>query len=632
MTLALHFQRQSMSDSYRRARDAIRFAPQDAIMSMVRDPDFHRGTSQLTVLHIQTLAGSPTCSQNAGEILSGAHCGWPLEAVFTDGAAGQLDASRLDGEDLESLIEAGKLTGAEQFLCGAGRGVPGFGVEDMALYTAAMEFQQAVVANSRAATPFVKALSAIKPILKGQPAAKVEGPLPKSQPELWCDLLTKIISLHCTMDDWVKSLPSVADYGPVRFADSLAERSAELSNLILPHAAAAEVCFDQALGFYNAAVARGTRFAEILLQICDEQQFEWVGCCVTGFQERPFLERLRAADASYISLLPQIELREREPGNLFQSRFQHGLAAAAQQAVQAEIAEVQRLFQEGTRLHQADQPGPAADCLDAAIAHLQKIDGHRPDDVHLLSQHRLEYLYQAGRLDEARQRLNELADAAPGRLSALVFVGLMAAKLSDSQRARATLRKALDNLAEEEDVSQRLAYGQQVANACESLFSPLEVAAVYEGLRPLCREAGNRDLEAAFWNNAGLARLLCGDQETALEAMQEAVALERKIAEEVATPPLGLANALLNRARVRLKAGQIDAAGIDLEEAAAIPGAAQQYRLKLARYRSRWHAARREMAAAVSLATEAAELAQSAPVFPLAAEDDAAWLASVRQM
>ncbi len=117
---------------------------------------------------------------------------------------------------------------------------------------------------------------------------------------------------------------------------------------------------DQAVRFYELAVRRGTNHATTVVRLAEEHGSTWVAASLTGFQEHAFREELSRVGVSVLEATPNLEVRRREPGNLFQIRYNRPIDAAAAGGNDGVQGQLEALLQQILGLQQEETlPEPA---------------------------------------------------------------------------------------------------------------------------------------------------------------------------------------------------------------------------------------------------------------------------------
>lgn len=695
MTTLLPYTHTQATPGYRRVRNATKFIPPDAVQSgMIVDSEYQRGTSPLTVLHLRTVAANASCGRNIARILQAVNAVEPIELVVADGATGWLDTSLLDPNlDVDALSETGELTGVEQFLIRVNGSVSAYGVEDPSLYREMVGTQEGIRSRLAAITPFVERLRRLETLLaseqRGSAGADPSVPFPLANPVEWCRLILRILSLQCTMDNWEAARPWVEEFAPGDFLERLTAARPELAAIVPTPDPAVLEAFPIGARFYELAVRRGEVFAENALRIVAERNVSWVVSCITGFQEKPFVGRMKAEHASIITMSPQIQLSEQEPGNLFQSRFNRAMRAggapgdpggidmeqlrrmAAQMAegmqksgAGAEDGEAAdpralaaKLLESMKAQLAAREPAPTSD-RDQALQHYQRgIERANAGDARAA----LEEFDEAARLlegngsasdrariAELRAQMHERLDEPDRALDALreaeaffddgpdVSLLLATAELTrrhgEPDAVRELLRRVEPMIEQLDDRNAAIAYAGRVANVYEMMHDWNDCCRAFCLAHDMIEPDTDRNAEAMYDNNAGLAALLDGQIVRAVNLTRRAVGLERAMLADDENQAANLANALCNHARTLIVAGRFEEAEACLDEVVEMgEDAAAVVQLKLARYHSRLLAAHGDSTAALPHAERAVELSGAVQSGPSASEDDAGWLARLRE-
>lgn len=668
MKNVLGYERPDFTSSYRRGRTALRFVPQDILLGNLFSQAGHfHGTHPLTILHVPTVAGSPTCSENVARILSYIHRAEPLQLILSDGAAGKLSPENLDpswGEyEIQNLVDNGEVSGPELFLIRYDRSVPAYGCEDVDLYRANLQAQVRVRELLSQSADYVTHLNRLANQLgdkESKDAVRGERLL-VSKPGLCASLFDRLLRLNLTVQQWLAIEPCLDDLVPGVFEQRLITEGIVKSGdvPVLNDDPQVQSLRDNAVEFYRLAVRRGTSHAKTIMRIASEHDATWIAACLTGFQEHSFREELMQQGVSILKVNPHLTVRRREPGNLFQLRYNRAVAANATRQASAATSLAEQVL---AMLPNRDAPPPEA--FDSTVA--EEFIRRVRESEQKLAQGTVEgvvaallELLQAERLCQAPDAPHEIAadvglrlgqtwlllqqtEAACQAVDATIrdpdeFAGAahligavdVYSRAHREERARELLERLPDCLDRVTDPQERLQFETHLMRLRESLEGIDGTVRANERLRQVAIEFDHEDTLAASENNLGLAHAILGDHVKGLSHLDRSVAIERDLAARHEGREYPLANALCNRARVLLLAGDDEAAATDLDEAETL--AADRCGLKLARYRSRLAVQRGSHEEAVRFARQAAELSVAAVPNLLADEDDQAWLSSLEE-
>jgi hypothetical protein len=305
-----------LSPSYRLARQALRYVPQQ----LISKSEFYRGEGRATVLHMSAVGNNLSCQQNVAAILQSFHAIAPLQAVMMEELSGDVDLTALRAlprPEVERFFEQGQLAPQAYFAVTTTEKLYLHGLEDIASIRQARQAQRLVVHSQQAVSEYLQQLESI---LNRIPLPVDPGwPLPLAQPKQWLKQLADLLKLGLVYQSWEKIEPLLERFGPGGFEAALGEVAPQSTAGFPAVPASIHEAAAQAVNFYRAAVNRGKAFADNALALLDNTQLTRAASSFTGFQATVYLERLRKAGVSYLHLTPKIELdRPDESVNLFE--------------------------------------------------------------------------------------------------------------------------------------------------------------------------------------------------------------------------------------------------------------------------------------------------------------------------